>query len=235
MLHGILNGLDETVWNPWTDEHLPARFRRGHLRNKAKCKATLQTGMGLTAEAAAPLFGIVSRLTGQKGLDLVLGALPGLIGQGAQLALLGSGEPELEHGFREAAAAYPGQVAAVIGYDEALSHQITAGADALLVPSRFEPCGLTQMAALRYGAIPVVTRVGGLADTVIDANVAALRAGVATGVVMDPTPGGLELGLRRAMHLWSDRPAWAATQRAGMAADFGWDSAASRYAALFAS
>ena len=234
VLHGILNGLDETVWNPWNDEHLPARFRRGHLRNKPKCKAAVQAGMGLAADADAPLFGIVSRLTGQKGMDLVLDALPGLIAQGAQLAVLGSGEQGLEDGFRASAAAYPGQVAAVIGYDEALSHQITAGADALLVPSRFEPCGLTQMAAMRYGTVPVVTRVGGLADTVIDANVAASRAGVATGVVMDPTPGGVERGLRRTMDLWADRPGWAAAQKAGMASDFSWDAAAARYAALFA-
>jgi starch synthase len=231
-LHGILNGLDETVWNPWSDPHLPARFRRGHLRGKAKCKAALQAGLGLAAEPETPVFGVVSRLTGQKGLDLVLDALPGLLASGAQFAVLGTGEQALEDGFRAAAAAHPGQMAAVIDYDEALSHQIVAGADALLVPSRFEPCGLTQMAAMRYGTVPVVSRVGGLADSVIDANAAALRAGVATGVVTDASVAGLERGLQRAMTLWVDRPAWANTQRGGMAADFGWEAAAASYAAV---
>ena len=231
-LHGILNGLDETVWNPWSDTHLPARFRKGHLRNKAKCKTAVQAGLGLAAEPDTLLVGIVSRVTGQKGLDLVLDALPALLQSGAQLAVLGAGDQALEDGLRAAAEAHPGQVAAVIGYDEALSHQIIAGSDALLVPSRFEPCGLTQMAAMRYGAVPVVTRVGGLADTVIDANLAGQRAGVATGVVMDPTREGLERGLQRTVSLWADRPAWTATQRAGMAADFGWDAAAAQYTAV---
>ncbi len=180
VLHGILNGLDETVWNPWTDPHLPARFRRGHLRNKAKCKAALQAGLGLAADAGGPLFGIVSRLTGQKGMDLVLEALPALLAGGAA-GRARHRRPGAGGRVPRAAAAHPGQVAAVIGYDEALSHQMMAGSDALLVPSRFEPCGLTQMTAMRYGALPVVSRVGGLADTVIDANEAALRAGVATG------------------------------------------------------
>ena len=231
-LHGILNGLDETVWNPWTDPHLPARFRRGHLRNKAKCKAALQAGLGLAADPAALLFGIVSRLTGQKGMDLVLEALPPLLASAAQLAVLGSGDPGLEAGFRAAAGAHRGQVAAVIGYDEALSHQVMAGADAILVPSRFEPCGLTQMSAMGYGALPVVTRVGGLADTVIDANEAALRSGVATGIVTEASASGLAHGLTRAATLWADRPAWGQAQKAAMAADFGWDAAGSSYAAL---
>ena len=146
--------------------------------------------------------------------------------------MLGTGEEALEDGFRAVATAHPGQVAAVIDYDEALSHQMIAGADALLVPSRFEPCGLTQMAAMRYGTVPVVSRVGGLADTVIDANAAALRSGVATGIVTDASVAGLERGLQRAMALWADRPAWTNTQRAGMAAEFGWEPAAASYAAV---
>ncbi len=231
-LHGILNGLDDAVWDPWTDPHLPARFRRGHLRNKPKCKAALQAGVGLAVDPGALLVGIVSRLTGQKGVDLVFQALPALLAAGGQLAVLGSGEPELEAGFRTAAAAYPGQVAAVIGYDEALSHQVMAGSDAVLVPSRFEPCGLTQMSAMRYGAIPLVSRVGGLADTVVDANEAALRAGAATGVMFDATEAGLQRGLARAASLWADRAAWAQMQKAGMAADLGWDASAAQYAAV---
>ena len=120
----------------------------------------------------------------------------------------------------------------MIGYNEKLAHQIMAGANAILVPSRFEPCGLTQMTAMRYGSLPLVSRVGGLADTVIDANVAAVRAGVATGVVADPTPIGLEIALQRTLALWSDQPGWASAQRAGMAADVGWADSAQRYAAV---
>ena len=232
VLHGILNGLDEAVWNPWTDPHLAARFRKGHLRNRPKCRAALVARLGLDAIASGPLFGIVSRLTGQKGMDLVLDTLPALLDAGGQLAMLGSGEPGLEDGFRAAQAAHPGRVAAVIGYDEALSHQIVAGVDALLAPSRFEPCGLTQMMAMRYGAIPVVTRVGGLADSVIDANEAALRAGAATGIVTSADADGLKSALHRTMSLWNDPPAWDQAQRAGMAADFGWGAAAARYAAV---
>ncbi len=234
VLHGILNGIDEAVWDPWTDAHLPARFRKGHLRGKAKCKAALQAGMGLSGDPGALLFGLVSRLTGQKGIDLVLAALPALMESGAQLAVLGSGEAGLQDGFRAAAARYPGRVAAVIGYDEALAHQITAGSSAFLVPSRFEPCGLTQMSALRYGALPVVSRVGGLADTVIDANAAALRAGVATGIVTEPTQEGLTVALQRTAELWQDHTAWGAAQRAGMAADVGWAESAKRYAEVLA-
>ena len=233
VLHGILNGIDETVWNPWTDTHLPARFRRGHLRNRTKVKAAVQAGLGLAVQPDTPLFGIVSRLTGQKGMDLALDRLPTLLQRGGQLAVLGTGEPGLEQAFRDAAAAHPGQVAAVIGYDEALAHQMMAGSDALLVPSRFEPCGLTQMTAMRYGALPVVSRVGGLADTVVDANEAAMRGGVATGIVTDATAAGLERAVHRAMDLWSDRAAWAQAQRAGMAADLGWDASAARYAAVY--
>ena len=232
VLHGILNGLDEEVWDPWSDPHLPARFRRGHLRNKAKCKAALQAGLGLAAAPDRLLYSVVSRLTGQKGVDLVLDTVPDLLASGAQLAILGSGEPGLEAGSQAAAAAHPGQVAAVIGYDESLSHQMMAGSDAILVPSRFEPCGLTQMSAMRYGAVPVVTRVGGLADTVVDANVAAIRAGAATGVVTEATGAGLGQALGRTAALWADRPAWSTMQRAGMAADMGWDRSAERYAAL---
>ena len=165
-------------------------------------------------------------------MDLALSALPALLDGGAQLAVLGSGDPALEDAFRATQAAHPGRVAAVIGYDEALSHQMVAGVDALLVPSRFEPCGLTQMMAMRYGALPLVTRVGGLADTVIDANPAALRAGVATGFVADPDQAGFDRALQRAAALWRDQPAWREAQRAGMASELGWAQSAARYAAV---
>jgi starch synthase len=232
VLHGILNGIDEAVWDPWADPNLPARFRKGHLRGKAKCKTALQTEMGLSAAPGALLYGIVSRLTGQKGIDLVLDGMADLLADGAQLAVLGSGEPALEQGFRDAAAAYPGQLSATIGYDEALAHRVVAGSNALLVPSRFEPCGLTQMMAMRYGTVPVVSRVGGLADTVVDANEAALRAGVATGVVTEATPPGLRAAGVRTAALWADPASWAQMPRSGMATDFGWSASAARYDAV---
>ncbi len=232
VLHGILNGLDETVWDPWTDNLMTARYRKGHLRGKAKCKAALQARLGLAEQADTPLFGIVSRLTGQKGMDLVLANLPALLARDAQLAVLGTGEPAIEAEFRSASAANPGRVAAVLDYDEALSHQLVSGANVLLVPSRFEPCGLTQMMAMRYGALPVVSRVGGLADTVVDANEAALRAGVATGFVGDASAAGLARSLHRALDLWADQPAWGQVQRAGMGSEVGWDASAARYAAV---
>lgn len=234
VLYGILNGIDEAVWDPWTDPHLPHRFRRSQLGGKAACKAALQSSLSLTQTAEVPVYGVVSRLTGQKGLDMVLAALPTLLAGGAQLAVLGSGEPGLEDGFRQAAAAHPGQVATVIGYNEQLAHHVMAGSDAVLVPSRFEPCGLTQMIAMRYGALPIVSRVGGLADTVIDANVAAVRTGTATGIVADPDAAGLTRALQRAAGLWQDRPSWSAAQRAGMAADVGWSASARTYAAVLA-
>ena len=185
-------------------------------------------------DGRAPLFGVVSRLTWQKGMDLLLACLPVLVGLGARLAVLGTGEPDIEAGFRLWAADAPDRVACVIGYDEELAHLMQAGVDALLVPSRFEPCGLTQLCALRYGAVPVVARVGGLADTVIDANPAALAAGVATGVQFPPGgPDTLEVALRRTVALYDDPPVWRTLQRNGMAADVSWRGPARRYAALY--
>ena len=232
VLHGILNGIDEVVWDPWTDAHLTARYRRGHVRNRPKNKAALQARMGLDAEPGL-LFGVASRLTDHKGMDLLAAALPVLLDAGAQLALVGSGDRALEAAFRAAAEVHPGRIGVVIGYDEKLAHLLQAGADALLVPSRFEPCGLTQLCALRYGAVPVVAHVGGLADTVIDANAAALASGVATGIVFGPVnAAGLERGIRRAVELW-DRPVnWRSVVRSGMMADVGWDRSAAAFAAV---
>jgi len=177
---------------------------------------------------------VVSRLSEQKGLDLLLDALPELIAAGGQLALIGTGERWLEDGFRAAAARYPGRVACRIAYDEASAHLLQAGCDALLVPSRFEPCGLTQMCALRYGAIPVVARTGGLADSVIDANEAAIRAGSATGIVFAPIDRtGFAAALRRAIAAYRDAPGWQAMQRQAMRADVSWHRPAADYAALY--
>jgi len=234
VLTGILNGIDDTIWNPATDAHLVARFDAKHLTRRAANKTALQARFGLDAEPATFVFGVISRLTLQKGMDLLLDALPALTDNGAQFALLGSGDKSLEDDFLAAASRQPGRVAAVIGYDESIAHLVQAGADALLVPSRFEPCGLTQLCALRYGAIPIVARVGGLADTIIDANEMARAAGTGTGIQFAPvTRGNLELAIGRAMALRRDRALWRRMQSRAMATDVGWTRPAKRYAALF--
>ena len=233
-LSGILNGIDDAVWNPAADPHLPARFDARRLARRAANKAALQERFGLAAEPAAFVAGVVSRLTHQKGMDLLAEALPALVAQGVQVALLGTGDAPLERAFVAAAARHPGRVAAVIGYEEALAHLVQGGADALLVPSRFEPCGLTQLCALRYGTIPVVTRVGGLADTVIDANAMALAAGTGTGVQFAPaTRAGIEFAVARALALKRDPALWRRLQANAMATDVGWSRPAKQYAALF--
>lgn len=233
-LSGILNGIDVTVWNPANDGLIAAHFGPRRLERRAANKAALQDRYGLAANPEALLFGVVSRLSWQKGLDLLLPALPVLLAAGAQLAILGTGEAALENAIGVAAAAHPGRIGAVFGFDEELAHQIQAGADAILMPSRFEPCGLTQLCALRYGAVPVVARAGGLTDTVIDANEMALAAGVATGIQF--VPGSVEMlsdGIRRAALLFRTQQAWRTMQRKGMATDVSWRRPAARYAALY--
>lgn len=229
-LTGILNGIDTDAWNPATD---PAIQPYGDPAGKAPNKAALRAEMGLP-DADGPLCVIVSRMTHQKGLDLVLAALPVLLDHGGQLAVLGSGDPALEYAFRQAAGQNP-HVAVRIGYDEGLSHRLIAGADAILVPSRFEPCGLTQMYGLRYGAVPVVGLTGGLADTVINASPAALARGVATGLQFSPvTADALQGALTRLCQLYRDRDSWSRIQDNAMAHPVGWDQSARAYAALYA-
>ena len=231
---GVLNGVDGEVWNPATDASLPAHYSADQLEGKARCKADLQAKLGLKPNATAPLFGIVSRLTSQKGLDLLLGALPGLLRGGGQLALQGSGDAALEAAFLAAAQAHPGAVAVRIGYDEALAHRLIAGADAILVPSRFEPCGLTQLYGLRYGTLPVVRRVGGLADTVVDASEEAAHADRATGFSFDAaTPAALDATIQRAITAYADPPRWRRLMLRAMAQDFSWAGAARKYIELY--
>ncbi|HEX5326004.1 MAG TPA: glycogen synthase GlgA [Acetobacteraceae bacterium] len=233
---GILNGIDTTVWNPAADPNLVVGFDAGRLEGRARNKAALQRNLGLVADPAALLVGMVSRLTWQKGADLLAEALAKLLAIGGQLGLLGAGEPRLEAAFTAAAAAHPGRIGVRFGYDEKLAHLIQAGADVIAVPSRFEPCGLTQLCALRYGALPLVARVGGLADTVIDANEMALAAGVATGIQFAPTTReALQAAIGRAGHLWRDPTVWRQVQHNGMASDVGWGGAARRYAAVYRS
>jgi starch synthase len=239
-LHGILNGIDDAVWNPASDDLIAAQFSAGTLARRAANKTALQRRLGLDDDPNALLIGVVSRLTLQKGLDLLAARLDALLvrpaGSGIQLAILGAGNPEMEQDFAAAAARHPRHVACVIGYDETLAHLMQAGCDALLVPSRFEPCGLTQLCALRYGSIPIVSRVGGLADTVIDANEAALSSGVATGIQFFPvTADALAEAVDRAIRLWQDREVWQRMQRNAMAADVSWRRSAQQYAALFRS
>jgi starch synthase len=231
VLHGILNGIDDTVWNPATDTMLAANFNADDASKRHLNKTAVQETFGLTRDPETLLLGVISRLTWQKGLDLLLEAIPDVLALGAQLVVLGTGEPALEAGFTAAAAAYPGRIGCVIGYNEALAHQMQAGIDALLVPSRFEPCGLTQLCALRYGAIPVVARVGGLADTVIDANAAAITAGVATGVQFEG--GGLRQALRRTAALWRQTEIWGVMQGNALKMDVSWTHQAAQYAALY--
>jgi starch synthase len=167
-------------------------------------------------------------------MDMLAEALPAIDAVGGQLALIGTGDKPLETQFLAAAQARPGRMAVVIGYEETLAHLVQAGADALLVPSRYEPCGLTQLCAMRYGCVPVVARVGGLADTIVDANEMALAAGAGTGVQFSPvSPEMLALAIDRTSALWRDRPVWRGMQRRAMAVDVGWHRPARHYAALY--
>jgi starch synthase len=234
VVQGIVNGIDDTVWNPATDVALPQNYSALRIDMRVRNKTALQTQMGLASSVDRPLFGVVSRLSDQKGLDLLLQALPGIIASGGQLALLGSGDPVLEGGFTAAAAARPDSVGCVLGYDEKLAHLIQAGADFIVVPSRFEPCGLTQLCALRYGAPPIVARVGGLADTVIDANEAATAAGVATGIQFyPPAVESLTYALNRALDMARDPAMLRRLRLNGMRADVSWRGPAKRYAGLY--
>ena len=222
---GILNGIDPAVWNPATDAALHTRYDARRPAGKAACRQDLQRQLGLQPDDGALLLTVVSRLTEQKGLDLVLQALPALVAEGVQFAVQGTGDPTFEAAFRMAALAHPGRVAVHIGYDEARAHQLVAGADVIAVPSRFEPCGLTQMYGLRYGTPPVVRRVGGLADTVAD--------GVTGFVFEGATPLAFADAVRRAAALRKLPGRWQALQAAGMAQDLSWAGPAQQYLALY--
>ncbi len=229
-LTGILNGIDTEAWNPEADPDLSTPFKTP--KGKARAKARLEKEFGLP-KSDGPLCIVVSRLTEQKGLDILLEALPALTDRGGRLALLGSGDRGLENAWLRAADAHP-HVSVYIGYDEARSHRMFAGADAVLVPSRFEPCGLTQLYGLRYGAVPLVALTGGLADTVIPANTAAMKDGVATGLQFNPiTADALAHSLIALCDLYGDRPLWTKVQRNAMKHPVGWDASAKRYAALY--
>ncbi len=233
-LVGILNGVDYSVWNPTTDPAIAAHYNVTRLAGKHQCKAALQARFGIAHQRDALLFGVVSRLTEQKGLDLLLAALPEIVARGGQLVVLGTGDPALEQGLQRVAHAHPESVAVELGFDEALAHAIVSGADVIAVPSRFEPCGLTQLYALAYGTLPLVHRVGGLADTVVDASLENLAEGLATGFVFERfEPDALRAAIRRAFALQAHRREWRITQQRAMRADFGWSASAERYMALY--
>lgn len=231
---GILNGIDTGAWDPATDKALVQNFTANTIHNRRANKLAVLEKFGLEGEEG-PLFCVVSRLTDQKGMDLLLQVVDGLVDLGGKLAVLGSGEGYLEDGFRHMWARHPGKVGIMTKYDEELSHLMQGGCDAIVIPSRFEPCGLTQLYGLRYGCVPVVSRIGGLADTVIDANPAAIMAEVATGIVFDAgSAHTLYEALRRTVRLYHDDKLWKKIQRRGMKSDVSWDTSAARYADLYA-
>ncbi len=235
-LVGILNGVDPAIWSPDADGAIARRYDSARMSGKSTCRQRLQAEVGLEPQADAPLFGVVSRLTEQKGINLVLDGLPELLRRGGQLVVLGSGDPTLEAALAEAAAARPAQVALRLGYDEALAHRIVAGTDVILVPSRFEPCGLTQLYGLRYGTLPLVRRVGGLADSVVDCALENLADGTATGFVFERFEvGDYAAALRRAFTLFGRRSDWRKVQLQAMAQRFDWETAADHYVAVYES
>ncbi len=232
-LVGIVNGIDDEVWNPATDKGLAVHFTTKDLSARLGNKLAIEKRFNLEPGDGI-LHGVVSRLTWQKGLDILASQLDWLVGTGARIAVVGTGEPGIESAFNAAAARHPGRIGVVTAYDEQLSHLIQGGCDTMLVPSRFEPCGLTQLYGLRYGCVPVVSRTGGLADTVIDANDAALHAGVATGIQFSPVDDfSLQNALTRAARLYSDQPTWRALQLRGMSSDVSWTRSAAQYAKLY--
>jgi starch synthase len=233
---GIVNGIDTDVWNPATDTHLARTYSAPDLTGREANKRAVEMRFNLPADLsnAGPLICMISRLTAQKGIDLVAAGLDAFVAAGARLVVLGTGDAALEDALRKGAQRHPERVAVKIGYDEGLSHLLQGGSDAILVPSRFEPCGLTQLYGLRYGCVPVVARVGGLADTVIDANDAAVKAAVATGVQFaDITAEGLLDAVRKTVALYRRPEVWRSIQLAGMRADVGWQTSAAEYAALY--
>ena len=233
-LSGILNGIDHQVWDPAADSALARRYSLRQPQGKADNKAALQSRFGLKVSPQAPLLGLVSRLTSQKGLDLVLAVLPDILRMGGQLVVQGTGEPALERALRMAADAHRGRVGVLLDYDEANAHRLVAGADMILVPSRFEPCGLTQIYGLRYGTVPVVRRVGGLADTVRDAGTAGAINPNSNGFVFEQAqPSALRDAIARAFEVYRQPSSWAELMQRGMREDLSWDGPARDYLSLY--
>ncbi len=235
-LSGILNGVDLDVWNPAKDPDLVKCYTGAAPTKRVANRAALEARFGLSLAPDAPLFCVVSRLTRQKGIDLLVDVLPRLVARGAGLVVLGSGDMDLEVRLRAAAAAWPERIGVELGYDEPLSHLMQGGADSIIIPSRFEPCGLTQLYGLRYGCLPLVARTGGLADTVIDGNSVALASGVATGFQFAPvTAAALGDAIDRACDVFADKKAWRTMMTNAMRQRVGWDKSAAQYRNLYES
>lgn len=233
-LTGILNGIDTDEWDPATDPHLAKTYSSAHMTGKAANKKTLQRKLGLSLKPDIPLLGVVSRFTEQKGLDLLLEIAPQLTELPVQLAMLGSGDALMQKSARDLSHLYPGKIAAVIGFDEQLSHQIEAGADMFVMPSRFEPCGLNQLYSQRYGTPPVVHATGGLADSVVDCTPATLADGSASGFVFDGMSAeNLLAAIQRAVDLYHDQSKWKVLCKNSMAKDFSWQRSAEAYRAVY--
>ncbi len=230
-LVGILNGVDYTLWNPETDPHIAERYGANRLAAKRACKLSLQRAVSLPARPATPLIGMISRLTSQKGLDLVQQIFDALTDLKLQMVVLGTGESRYEDFFITAAGRYHDKLAVRIGFDEVLAHRIEAGADMFLMPSRYEPCGLNQMFSLKYGTIPIVRAVGGLKDSVEDYD---RDAGAGTGFVFDKyEPQALLGAIRRALDAFQEKRTWTALRRRAMSKDFSWDRSAAVYSQLY--
>jgi starch synthase len=233
-LVGIRNGADYRIWDPAIDAHLPANFNLQNIAGKRVCKTALQVELGLEVDSEATLVVLVSRITEQKMADVIVETLPRIIENGAQCAVVGDGDRLLERRFELAARQHPGRIAVRIGYEEPLAHRVLAGGDILLHPARFEPCGLTQLYAMRYGTLPVVRNTGGLCDTVVDATDRSVRQGTATGFAFESVNSADMLHcIERALALYSQPFTWRKVQRQAMAQDFGWSESARRYLALY--
>ena len=234
VLHGIVNGIDVDEWNPETDPHLPVRYDNRTLDLKKTNKSALQRRMGLPAEDRAPLFGVVSRMTSQKGTDLIAAIAPRLSALPAQLVLLGSGDTPLEKQCLALADAHPHAIAVKIGFDESLAHLIEAGADFFLMPSRFEPCGLNQMYSQRYGTLPIARATGGLVDTIVDGDAPNIKARRASGFLFaQATADALLSAVDRAMEVYADPPKWQQLRETAMQRDFSWAKSAQQYRSLY--
>jgi len=234
VLSGIINGMDLDQWNPETDTSISEPYNIDSLEKKIINKTSLQARSSLPVNKSVPLFGLISRLVDQKGIDLVIDCLKEMVDMPLQLVLLGSGDKSVEQKLLEFARLYPKKVSVTIGYDEALAHQIEAGVDIFLMPSRFEPCGLNQMYSQRYGTIPIVRETGGLADTIEDALPKSLAKNTATGVSFKhATPGALLEAIKRTMLLYNDKKSWKKIQLAAMSKDFSWQNSARQYLDLY--
>ena len=233
-LVGILNGVDENIWHPNADQYIQHRYKLKYMAGKKQNKAELQAYFNLPQDENALAFVMVTRLTEQKGVDLLIESADEIVKQRGQLMILGSGAPHFEQGIRELAERYPQNVAVKIGYDETLSHLLVAGGDVILVPSRFEPCGLTQLYGLQYGTLPLVRKTGGLADTVVDSTPENIKDRTATGFVFEQaTAEDLRRSIQQAFDIWQKPRVWSALRANAMAQDFSWRKAAEQYRALY--